>query len=128
MGVILSGGVPYIIGCIFFTVYGQIVMKWQIVQYGELPTETMSKIVFLLKLLLDPYVFFGLFAAFLAAICWMAAMTKYDVSQAYPYVSAGLTLFTMLGGVFILSEPLTYVKIGAVALICSGIVLMSYSS
>ena len=45
----------YIFGTIFFTVYGQLVIKWRIPNYGHLPEETMAKMVFLLKLFFRPF-------------------------------------------------------------------------
>ena len=59
-------GYFYIFGTIFFTVYGQIVLKWRIVKYGALPNELNDKIIFLTKLLFDPWIFSGFFAAFIA--------------------------------------------------------------
>jgi len=73
----------YIVGTVAFTVYGQIMLKWRIGIYGQLPDSASDKIIFLLKAVLDPYIFSGLVAAFIASLFWMAAMTKFDVSLAY---------------------------------------------
>lgn len=37
-------GYIYIFGTIFFTVYGQLILKWRIVQYGALPETLADKI------------------------------------------------------------------------------------
>ena len=39
----------YIVGTIFFTVYGQLVLKWRISGYGALPELFNEKIIFLFK-------------------------------------------------------------------------------
>src|SRR5699024_2097227 len=59
-------------------VYGQIVLKWRIDKYGRLPPEFFDKLLFLFRLLLDPFVLSGLLSAFLASLFWMRAMTRLD--------------------------------------------------
>jgi len=82
-------GYFYIFGTIFFTVYGQIVLKWRMNGIGgPLPEGLSDKIIFLFKILFDPWVFSGFFAAFVASFFWMAAMTKFDISYAYPFMSS----------------------------------------
>ena len=53
-------GYLYIAGTVLFTVYGQLVLKWRIVKYGSMPEEFSAKLVFLFKLLFDPYIFSGI--------------------------------------------------------------------
>ncbi len=53
-------GYLYIAGTVLFTVYEQLVLKWRIVNYGAMPEEFGDKLVFLFKLLFDPYVFSGI--------------------------------------------------------------------
>ena len=38
----------YIFGTIFFTVYGQLILKWRIANVGTLPTELIDKVFFYL--------------------------------------------------------------------------------
>jgi len=44
-------GYFYILGTIVCTVYGQLILKWRIGKYGELPDAFLDKVVFLFKLL-----------------------------------------------------------------------------
>ena len=39
----------YIFGCILFTVYGQLIIKWRMSQKGHLPAELADKLLFLRK-------------------------------------------------------------------------------
>ena len=114
----------YLIGTIFFTVYGQLILKWRIVQYGQLPETFAGKIFFLFNALLDPFILSGLFSAFIASMFWMAAMTKYDISYAYPFITAGLTLVTVFMAVLILGESVTSYKIFGLLLIVSGVAVL----
>src|SRR2546427_4183330 len=44
----------YILGTVLFTVYGQVVVKWQVSQAGALPSAFSAKMLFLAKLILNP--------------------------------------------------------------------------
>jgi len=112
----------YIFGCIAFTVYGQIVLKWRIAQKGHLPQDFFEKIAFLAKALIDPFIISGFIAAFLASLLWMAAMTKFELSAAYPFTSLAF-IFVLLLSALLFREPITVGKVLGMALICAGIIV-----
>lgn len=114
----------YILLCILFTVYGQLVIKWQVGQAGVLPDSFEGKLIFLLRLLLNPWIVSGFVAAFLASLAWMAAMTKFDLSYAYPFMSLAFVLVLVLSGMFF-SEPITLPKVLGLGLIVVGISISS---
>ncbi len=109
----------YILATIGFTVYGQLILKWRIAKFGALPSDSIEKVKFLISLLFDPVIFSGFFAAFLASLAWMAAMTKFDLSHAYPFMSLNFVVVLLLSG-WLLSEPVTLQKILGIALIVLG--------
>lgn len=114
----------YVFMTIVLTVYGQIVIKWQVLQVGALPDQTAEKIGFMLRLLLNPWIISALLAAFLASFFWMAAMTRLQLSHAYPFM--GLTFVAvLLASGFFFQEPITTLKIAGVALIVLGLAVAS---
>lgn len=119
-------GYFYIFATIFFTVYGQIVLKWRINDVGLLPDGVVEKILFLTKLLFDPWIFSGFFSAFIASFFWMATMTKFDLSYAYPFMSGAFVLVFILS-VVMFHEPVTWQKVLGLALVVVGIVVTSRS-
>lgn len=119
-------GYVYILGTIVFTVYGQIMLKWRIDQYDNLPPDLFDKMLFLFKLLLDPLILSGLASAFIASLFWMAAMTKFDISYAYPFMSLSFALVFVLS-IFLFGEPVTSQKIIGLVLIAAGIIVTSQS-
>ncbi len=112
----------YIIATIAFTVYGQLILKWRIAKYGSLPQELEEKIRFLFSLLADPLILSGFVAAFVASLAWMAAMTKFELSHAYPFMSLNFVIVLLLSG-WLLSEPITFAKVIGVAMIVSGTIV-----
>ena len=117
-------GYLYIFGTIIFTVYGQIILKWRIGKYGSLPLEFSEKLLFLFKLLFDPIILTGFFSAFIASLFWMAAMTKFDLSYAYPFMSLSF-VFVFLLSIFLFHEPVTVYKVAGIVVITIGIILIS---
>jgi len=114
----------FIAGTILLTVYGEIVLKWQMNRLGPLPAATSAKALVLARLLLSPWVLSCIAAGFLALLSWMAALTRFDLTYAYPFVSITFAMVLFLGA-FFFGEPLTLGKIVGVSLIVLGVVIGS---
>jgi len=65
----------------------------------------------------------GLFAALLAGVCWMAAMTKLELSFAYPFMSLSFVLVFIFSAL-IFHESITTPKVLGMLLIIAGIVVI----
>jgi multidrug transporter EmrE-like cation transporter len=115
----------FYVGCtVLLTVYGQLVIKWQVTGAGVFPENPADQVLFLARLLLNPWIISALLAALAGALSWMAAMTKLDLSHAYPFTSLAFVL-VLLGSAWFFHEPVTLPKIAGLALICAGIVIGS---
>ena len=113
----------YIFGTLFFTVYGQIVLKWRLSSINAfIPEGLNNKIFFFIKMIFDPYLFSGLVSAFIASLFWMSAMTKFEITQAYPFMSLAPVLVFLIGIVF-LGETFTIGKVLGLVLIVIGIIV-----
>ncbi len=117
-------GYLYILGTITLTVYGQLILKWQVSLAGSLPDGLQEKLFFLFRLVINPWVISSLLAAFLAFLCWLAALTKFELNYAYPFMSLSFILVLLLSGVF-LNESISMNKIAGVVLILIGIAIGS---
>ena len=114
----------YIFLTIVFTVYGQIVLKWQMMGAGAFPENTFDRALFLIRLLLNPWVISGFVAAFAASLTWMVAMTKLELSHAYPFMSLNF-VFVIILSYLLFQETITPPKILGLGLIILGIVVGS---
>ena len=112
----------YIAATIAFTVYGQLILKWRIAHFGSLPAGVLEKLKFLVALVFDPYIFSGFLAAFLDSLAWMAAMTKFELSHAYPFMSLNFVVVLLLSG-WLLNETMTTQKFLGVFLIVVGTIV-----
>ena len=116
----------YIVATICFTVYGQLILKWRVGFYGALPITMVEKLKFVFTVLFDPWIISGLVAAFFASLAWIAAMTKFELNHAYPFMSLNFVLVFILSG-FLLSEPLTLQRGIGIVLIVLGTVVTAGS-
>lgn len=114
----------YIFLTVVLTVYGQIAIKWQVIRAGSLPEALPDKISFLFYLLLNPWVISAFAAALLASVFWMAAMTKLQLSHAYPFMSLAFVLVMVASAVFF-DEPITALKIAGILLVILGLIVGS---
>ena len=118
-------GYVYIALTVLMTVYGQLVIKWQVSLAGSLPSDVGGKSVFLMRLVLRPWILTAFAAAFLAAVAWMAAMTKFNLSYAYPFMSFSFVLVVLLSS-WIFHEPLSVQGVIGLCLIVVGIIVGSH--
>lgn len=116
-------GYIYIFFTLIFTVYGQIILKWRLSSMGfELPIGILPKIISLIKIIFDPFIFSGFISAFVASMFWMAAMTKFEITVAYPFMSLSPALVFFIG-LFLLEETFTWGKVIGLFLIVLGTIV-----
>jgi drug/metabolite transporter (DMT)-like permease len=113
-----------IIAPILLSVYGQLVIKWRVNQSGALPVELAKKTMFFVRLLLDPWIISVMVGGVIAALTWFAAMTKYELSYAYPFVSLAFVLVLILSAIFF-HETVTVPKVLGVVLVTAGLIIGS---
>ena len=68
--------------------------------------------------------FSGLAAAFVASLFWMAAIQRFPLSYAYPFMS--LTYVLVFGlAFFLFGDAMNTAKVAGLVLICSGVALIA---
>ena len=115
----------YLLLAISFGVISQLIIKWQMSAFVFNDYETwQDKFALAFSMLLNPYIIISLILTLLAGVTWMIAMTKFEISYAYPYTLLGLVLVTIFSVIFFGESVNTY-KIIGIAVIVLGIVLIS---
>lgn len=117
----------FIFATIALTVFGQLILKWRMDQFGPLPTNIGGGLRYLFGVLIDPVVMSSFAAAFLAGLTWIAALTRFELSYAYPFMSLSFVLVLAMSVAF-LGETLTLNKVLGVVLIGIGTVVASAST
>ena len=114
----------FVAATVLFTVYAQVVIKWQAITAGAVPQGAGEKLWFLLRMLANPWIISAYAAALLASVCWIAAMTKLELSHAYPFTSVTFVLVVVLGSV-LFGETITWPKLLGMSFIILGIAVGS---
>jgi multidrug transporter EmrE-like cation transporter len=115
----------YLLLAISFGVVSQLIIKWQMSAFSFDDYETwQDKFILAFSMLLNPYIIISLVLTLLAGVTWMIAMTKFEISYAYPFTLLGLVLVTIFSVVFFGESVNTY-KISGIALIILGISVIS---
>jgi multidrug transporter EmrE-like cation transporter len=117
-------GHVYILLTLAFTVYGQLVLKWQMGSAGPLPAGLLDKLAFLLQQFMNPWIFSGFVSAFVASLAWMAAMTRFELNYAYPFMSLAFVIVMVLGVVF-LGEAVNARKVLGTLMVVAGLVVIA---
>jgi drug/metabolite transporter (DMT)-like permease len=114
----------YIFITLILTVYGQLILKWRLNHLGHLPEKFSEQARYMLHALMDPFVISSFAAAFLASFTWIAALTKFQLSYAYPFMSISFIMVLILS-FYIFNEPLTAGKIIGSLMIVGGLIIAS---
>jgi drug/metabolite transporter (DMT)-like permease len=81
---------------------------------------------FILHAALAPLVLLGLALYVISTLLWLVVLAKSDVSFAYPFVSLGFVVITLYAH-FAMTEPLSTLKMGGIALITAGVFCVARS-
>ena len=115
----------YLLLAISFGVVSQLIIKWKMSAFSFDDYETwQDKFALAFSMLLNPYIIISLILTLLAGVTWMIAMTKFEISYAYPFTLLGLVLVTIFSVVFFGESVNTY-KLSGIVLIVLGIVVIS---
>lgn len=120
-------GFLFIALTIAFTVYGQLIIKWQVNEAGVFPEPLGEKAIFIVKLLLNPWVISSFAAAFIASLFWMAAMTQFELSFAYPFMSTSFVIVMILSFLF-MGEKFSWYKVAGTLVIILGLFIVTRDS
>lgn len=114
----------FILATVLLAVYSQLVMRWQVTSAGSLPAGISQQALFVLHLLVKPWVLSAILATFLSGVSWMLAMTRFEISYAFPFVSLNY-LLVLAAGVLLFQEELNAAKLVGSGLVVLGIIVIA---
>ena len=108
---------------ILLTCYGQLVIKWQVNRAGHFPAGSSERVSYFLRLLSSPWVLSAFAAAFVAALAWFVALSQFQLSSVYPFVSLTFVLVVFLSAA-LFGESITVPKVVGLLLVLGGLTVM----
>jgi len=107
---------------LLFTVAGQLLLKWQTAQTGAFAIESAPRHFF--NLFTKPWFLVGYGCAFVASLFWVLALSRLELSRAYPIMALSFVAITVFGNLFF-GEPLTLGKIVGVIVVSIGVAVIA---
>ena len=116
----------YIFLSIFFAVCSQLIIKWKMSAFSidGIGNSILDKFMFAFTMLLNPYIMLSIIFTLLSGLSWMIAMTKFEISYAYPFTILGFIAVMILSH-FLFGENLNLYKIIGTIFIIIGILIIS---
>lgn len=109
---------------VLLTSYGQLVIKWQATSYQATNLGWLGKLPVVFQLLLQPWVISAFVAAFGASLCWMLAVSRLELSRAYPFMALNF-LIVCVAAVPLFGEVFTLSKAIGLATVIVGLIIIS---
>lgn len=109
---------------IALTTYGQLILKWQVATHAPAPFVWAENWPPILLLLFRPWVISAFVAAFGASLCWMLAISRLELSRAYPFMALNFLLVCILA-VPLFGETFTITKTIGLTCIIFGLIVLS---
>ena len=112
---------------IVFTVGSQLIMRWRVGAAGSLPLATTDRVAFVTSMLMTPWVWAAIFCTFLAGVSWMLALTRFDLTYAFPFTGVSFVLI-LFAGAFLFGEHVGPGRIAGTLLVLLGLIVIVRSA
>jgi multidrug transporter EmrE-like cation transporter len=116
----------YVLSGVLLNAIAQLALKAATQRLGVLTPEPGALLDLGMRIMAQPAVWAGLLCYALSVLCWIVALSRTDVSVAYPFLSIGYVI-AALAAWQLFGEVLSTQRVAAIALICTGVVLLSRS-
>ena len=119
-------GYVFIAGTIIFTVFGQLIIRQQL---GRVDAPTDAGLArYLVEFTLSrPLVLAGLASAMVASLFWMATLTRFELSFAYPFMALNFVIVSMLA-VVAFNEDFNVYKLVGLLIVVIGLLVLAQGS
>ena len=118
--------VVYIFISVLLGATGQVLLKKGMLLIGPLTLSIAEIGDILLRLVTNPFVMLGLGTYVVSTVIWLVALSRVDLSYAYPFVSLSYVLM-LLASWLLLHENLSPIRLLGTFVIVMGVFLVSRS-
>ncbi|MBF0550588.1 MAG: EamA family transporter [Deltaproteobacteria bacterium] len=116
--------VPLILLGVLLNAVAQILMKAGMIKIGHFEFSMANLVPVGIKTFTSPYVLVALACYVISVLVWLAALSKVEVSYAYPLLSIGY-IVTALYAQFRFMENLSPTRWAGIIVICIGVYLIT---
>ncbi len=116
--------VVYILISVLGGAIGQLLLKHGMNTLGPLTLSVSDIFTILLKMASNPFVFFGLAVYGVSTFFWLTALSRVDLSYAYPFASLSYVLMLVVSW-RLFDENISLLRLLGTATIAFGVLLVS---
>jgi multidrug transporter EmrE-like cation transporter len=116
--------VIYILISVITGAVGQVMLKKGMTTLGPLVISLKEIPSLVLKIAMNPFIFFGLLIYVGGILFWLVALSRVDLSFAYPFASLSYVLMFLASWLF-LNEQITMLRIIGSLVIILGVIIVS---
>ncbi|MFZ1770777.1 MAG: EamA family transporter [Caldilinea sp.] len=123
---IMTVAIGYILVSVIAGAIGQITLKYGMTQTGQITLSLQDIVPTLFKVFTNPFIIGGLALYVGGTVFWLAALSRVDLSFAYPFAS--LSYVVMLTASWLLfNENITPLRLAGTLVVMLGVLLISRS-
>ena len=119
----MQTAILYILVSVFFSTVGQLLLKGGMNKLGSVTLSLNGLIPTLWRMAVNPGVFFGLSLYLVGTIFWLAALSRVDLSYAYPFASLSYVVM-LLASWMMFDKKITLARIAGTIFICIGVLVI----
>jgi multidrug transporter EmrE-like cation transporter len=117
---------PAIIISVLLSAFAQVFLRKGMLVVGPSLSGPNEITRFLLSVCFNGWIIAGVTSYMLSFLVWLYVLAKVEVSWAYPFQSLAYIVIAIIS-FYTLGESLTPYKIGGIAIICIGVIVLSLS-
>jgi multidrug transporter EmrE-like cation transporter len=118
--------IPLILSGVLLNAFAQVLLKKGMLGIGYFEIQFQNFFPIIKKVATNLHVLLGLSFYVISVTIWLLVLARVEVSYAYPFLSVGYVVVTLVG-YFIFQESLPWMRVIAVAVIIVGVILLSRS-
>ena len=115
--------IPLILSGVSLNAMAQICLKKGMVLVGHFSFSLNNLSQMLSKVVVNPFIILGMLCYILSISIWLLVLSRVEVSFAYPFLSIGYVMVTIMGYLF-LNENISLYRIAGIIIICAGLIIM----
>src|SRR5512137_867524 len=118
--------IPLILVGVFLNAFAQVLLKRGMLGIGYFEFHFQSVFPIIKKVALNSYILSGLASYVISVAIWLLVLARVEVSYAYPFLSVGYVVVTVMG-YFIFQESLSWIRVVGTSIIIVGVIVLSRS-
>ena len=119
----MKTAIIYILISVLISSVGQLLLKKGMNNTGSITLSLNQFLSIIWKMVINPYIFFGLVIYLVGTVFWLAALSRVDLSYAYPFASLSYVIM-LIASWILFDEKITLSRLIGTAVIGIGVMLI----